>query len=101
MFMGVVMTRLIEILSALTPSQELIAAHPQLVPAAVGDLSAGDALPLHLAAAGGCVDVVQVLLAAGAPLEAKDGKGQTALQVGSVPHCMTPVSCACLSQKVR
>jgi ankyrin repeat protein len=67
--------------SALALLQELIAAHPQLLPTAVRDLSAGGALPLHLAAAGGCVDVVQVLLAAGAPVEAKDGKGLTALQV--------------------
>ena len=65
--------------------QELMHAHPHLVPGAVGDLSAGGALPLHLAAAGGCVDVVQALLAAGAPLEAKDGKGLTALQVGASP----------------
>lgn len=62
--------------------QELISAHPGLVASAVGDLSAGGALPLHLAAAGGCVDVVQALLAVGAPLEAKHGKGLTALQVG-------------------
>ncbi len=55
--------------------------HPALVPSAVGDLSAGGALPLHLAAAGGCVDLVLALLAAGAPLEARDGKGLTALQV--------------------
>lgn len=62
--------------------QELISAHPGLLPSCVHDLSAGGALPLQLAAAGGYVDVVQLLLAAGAPLEAKDGKGLTALQVG-------------------
>jgi hypothetical protein len=65
--------------------QELLISHPQIVPAAVGDLSAGGALPLHLAAAGGCVGVVLALLAAGAPLEARDGKGLTALQVCSAP----------------
>jgi ankyrin repeat protein len=62
--------------------QELISAHPGLLQSAVHDLSSGGALPLQLAAAGGYVDVVQLLLTAGAPLEAKDGKGLTALQVG-------------------
>lgn len=61
--------------------QELLISHPQLVPSGVVDLSAGGALPLHLAAAGGYLEVVRALLAAGAPLEATDGKGQTALQV--------------------
>lgn len=65
------------------PVQALLKYHPQIVPGAVGDLSAGGALPLHLAAAGGCVGVVLALLAAGAPLEARDGKGLTALQVHS------------------
>lgn len=86
-------------------SQELMHAHPHLVPGAVGDLSAGGALPLHLAAAGGCVDVVQALLAAGAPLEAKDGKGLTALQVGASPAHSTmcavcgwwPAQCAAVT----
>jgi ankyrin repeat protein len=67
--------------------QVLISTHPGLVPSGVCDLSAGGALPLHLAAAGGWVDVVQALLAAGAPLEAKDGKGLTALQVGEGNGC--------------
>lgn len=67
--------------------QELVAAHPQLLPSAVADLSGGGSLPLHLAAASGCVATVQALLAAGAPLEAKDGKGQTALQVCVVCMC--------------
>jgi len=61
--------------------QELLISYPQLVSSGVVDLSAGGALPLHLAAAGGHLDVVRALLAAGAPLEATEGKGQTALQV--------------------
>lgn len=76
------------------PVQALLRYHPQIVPGAVGDMSAGGALPLHLAAAGGCVGVVLALLAAGAPLEARDGKGLTALQVHSaLPRLVASSPC--------
>jgi hypothetical protein len=95
--------------------QALVSAHPGLVPSGLCDLSAGGALPLHLAAAGGCVDVVHALLAAGAPLEAKDGKGLTALQVGDAQACLQnrqmkgavtiqqppPAACSALEQLAR
>jgi ankyrin repeat protein len=45
------------------------------------DLSSGGQLPLHLAAAAGSTEVLQLLLAAGADVDAKNGTGETALQV--------------------
>lgn len=39
-------------------------------------------MPLHAAVRAGRLDALRALLAAGAPLEAKDGNGRTALQVG-------------------
>jgi hypothetical protein len=63
--------------------QEIVAAHPHIVPSSVMDLSSGGQLPLHLAAAAGSIEVLQLLLAAGADVEAKNGSGETALQVGS------------------
>jgi ankyrin repeat protein len=45
------------------------------------DLSSGGQLPLHLAAAAGSMEVLQLLLAAGADVEANNGTGETALQV--------------------
>lgn len=65
---------------------------------AVRDLSAGGALPLHLAASGGQAGTLQLLLATGAPLEATDGRDQTALQVGC---CQGLVRNSCCIARVR
>ncbi|WIA20863.1 hypothetical protein OEZ85_005212 [Tetradesmus obliquus] len=62
-------------------AQVIITAHPSLVPSSTMDLSSGGQLPLHLAAAAGSGDVLTLLLAAGVDVEAKNGQGETALQV--------------------
>eukprot|EP00879_Flechtneria_rotunda_P016243 GHRR01016994.1.p1 GENE.GHRR01016994.1~~GHRR01016994.1.p1 ORF type:complete len:375 (+),score=158.83 GHRR01016994.1:245-1369(+) len=61
--------------------QELLASNPYVVRNCVPDLASGGQLPLHLAAAGGRKEVLQLLLAAGADMEAVNGAGETALQV--------------------
>ena len=59
----------------------------EALPAAQRALSSGapvrgaSVLPLQAAAAKGYIDIVTMLVDAGAPLEATDGKGMTALQV--------------------
>lgn len=53
----------------------------------------GGAGPLQLAAADGRADLVAILLEAGAVLDAKDGDGRTALQVGPMP-----ITGMCVSQ---
>lgn len=47
--------------------------------------------PLHLAAAQGQAGLVQVLLDAGAPVDALDGDGQTALLVREFQNFLKPV----------
>ncbi|KAF6252348.1 hypothetical protein COO60DRAFT_538233 [Scenedesmus sp. NREL 46B-D3] len=74
-------------------AQEITAANPSLAPSSVMDLSSGGQLPLHLAAAAGSLDVLQLLLAAGADVEARNGMGETALQVR---RCCQFGAAACL-----
>lgn len=62
-------------------SQALIASRPDLVTQSVPDLSSGGQLPLHLAASSGAVEVLRLLLTAGADVTARNGSGETALQV--------------------
>lgn len=46
-------------------------------------------MPLHVAVRGGHLDALKALLSAGAPLEAKDGNGRTALQVNDQWHVIS------------
>lgn len=46
--------------------------------------------PLHLATSLGLTDIMEALLAAGAPVEALDGFGNTALQVRTRPSRLHP-----------
>jgi hypothetical protein len=57
------------------------AAHAAVLRSGEPDLSAGGALPLHLAATGGHAHALRLLLQAGAPLEGRDGRGRSALQL--------------------
>lgn len=67
--------------------QALLDLNPGMVAQSIRDLSSGGQLPLHLAAASGALDVLQLLLAAGADVAAQNGYGETALQV------IRPVTC--------
>ena len=70
--------------------QAVISDSPDLVKSGVVDLITGSC-PLHAAARGGSADAVEVLLRAGAAIEARDGHGWTALRVSmTVPAVSVP-----------
>jgi len=60
--------------------QAAIEAHPEAVRDAATDERSGIS-PLHLAAGDGMIEALEALIAAGAPVNACDGGGQTALEI--------------------
>ena len=64
----------------------VLAAHPGLLSGGVADVVSGE-LPLHAAARANHAGLVRLLVAGGAPLEAKNRGGRTALQVGGGRAC--------------
>ena len=62
-------------------AQEAIAAAPEVV--GRGACNVHKRAPLHVAASLGRLEAMEALLQAGAPVNATDGHGMTALQVGT------------------
>lgn len=88
----------------LQEAEAVMKQHPQLLPSSVCDISSAGAHPLHLAAAGGHVDIIRALLAADADVNVTNDYGETPLQVcGSAAfawssdathaHCQTSSAC--------
>ena len=75
-------------------AKEAIAANQEVVKAGVYELR-NRLAPLHCAAAHGHAEALQALIDAGAPLEATDGFGNTALQVLTTRNCMPMCSDEC------